>query len=262
MINFDKIVNKLLKKWWKILWKKDIFEIIDPEMKSEFQKKVDMTIYRLKAEWILIPLKSWVYLIPTREDRLLNKIDLMEKYFLQLLKKYIMLEVWNQYMLTGNKALEIHMKNYSIPEKITIITRNLDKKIKVWNYEIIFKTISGKNNWKKINLFSKLYKNTVIKQIESVELKITSIEHALLETTLMQENYSGVSVDILTQAIKKYASIFNHNIFIDLGKYKYIMSFNRLKEISKSINPKFSQLCLTTIKKNWGLFIGEWLRGF
>jgi hypothetical protein len=40
------------------LWKKDIFEIIDPENKAEFQKKVDMTIYRLKAEGIIIPLKS------------------------------------------------------------------------------------------------------------------------------------------------------------------------------------------------------------
>lgn len=262
MINFDKIVNKLLKKWWKILWKKDIFEIIDPENKSEFQKKVDMTIYRLKAEGIIIPLKSWVYLIPTADDRLLNKIDLMEKYFLQLLKKYITLHVWNQYMITGTKALEIHMKNYSIPEKITVITRNLDKKIKVWEYEIVFKTISGKYQWKKINLFSKLYPFTVRKTIESVELKITSIEHALLETALMQENYSGVSIDILTKAIKKYSQIFNNEVFEELGKYKYIMSFNRLKEISKTIDKDFSQLCLDIIKKNGGLFIWEGLRGF
>jgi hypothetical protein len=34
-------------------------------------------------------------------------------------------------MISGSKALEIHMKNYSVPEKITVITRNLDKKIKV-----------------------------------------------------------------------------------------------------------------------------------
>ena len=262
MINFDKIVNKLWRKWWKILWKKDIFELIDPEMKKEFQKKVDMTIYRLKAEGVIISLKSWVYLIPTQADRWLNDIDLMEKYFLQLFKKYIIFYVWNQYLITWTKALEIHMKNYSIPEKITVITRNLDKKIKVWNYEIIFKTISGKNQWKRINLFSKLYENTSKKIIEWLELKVTSIEHALLETALMQENYAGVSVDILTKAIKKYSSIFHNETFEDLGKYKYIMSFNRLKEISKTIDKDFAQLCLKIIKKNWWLFIGEWLRGF
>jgi hypothetical protein len=66
----------------------------------------------------------------------------------------------------------------------------------------------------------------------------------------MQENYAGVSVDILTKAIKKYSSIFNDDIFEELGKYKYIMSFNRLKEISKTIDKDFSQLCLKVIKKN------------
>jgi hypothetical protein len=40
------------------------------------------------------------------------------------------------------------------------------------------------------------------------------------------------------------------------------MSFNRLKEISKPIDKELSQLCLKIIKKNWWLFIGEWLRGF
>jgi hypothetical protein len=86
--------------------------------------------------------------------------------------------------------------------------------------------------------------------IESVELKITSIEHALLETALMQENYSGVSIDLLTKAIKKYSQIFNNEVFEELGKYKYIMSFNRLKEISKTLDKDFSQLCLDIIKKN------------
>ena len=262
MINFDKIVNKLLKKWWKILWKKDIFEIVDPECKPEFQKKVDMIIYRLKAEWIIIPLKSWVYLIPRQLDFWMNEVDLMEKYFLQLLKKYITYHVWNQYLLWGVKALEIHMKNYSIPEKIIVITRKLEKKIQVWNYEIIFKTVSWKYQWKKVNMFSKLYENTTKKTVEEVELKITSIEHALLETALMQENYAGVSIEILTKAIKKYGSVFNNKIFEDLWKYKYIMSFNRLKEISKPIDKELSQLCLNIIKKNWWLFIGEGLRGF
>jgi hypothetical protein len=78
----------------------------------------------------------------------------------------------------------------------------------------------------------------------------------------MQENYAWVSIEILTKAIKKYGSVFDNKIFEDLWKYKYIMSFNRLKEISKPIDKELSQLCLNVIKKNWWLFIGEWLRGF
>jgi len=261
MISFDKIVNKLLKKWWKVLWKEDIFKIIDLEQKSEYQKKVDNYIYRLKAEKIIFPIKSWVYIIPTADDRLLNEIDLVEKYFYAFIKKYISYYVWNQYCIVGQKSLEIHLKNYAISEKIYILTRNIEKKIKIWNNEIIFKTISGKSENKKINLFSKIYKNCEIKHVEWVEFKVTSLEHALLETALMQENYSWVSLDILTKAIKKYSWIFSDEIFQELWKYKYIMSFNRLKEISKPLDKNFSQLCLTIIKKNGWLFIWEWLRG-
>jgi hypothetical protein len=34
------------------------------------------------------------------------------------------------------------MKNFEIPEKVFIVNRSLNKKIKVGNYEIVFKTIS------------------------------------------------------------------------------------------------------------------------
>jgi hypothetical protein len=261
MINFDNIVKKVLKKWWKVLWKEDIYEIIDPERKPEFQKKVDMVIYRMKAQKVILSIKSGVYIVPTEEDKLLNQVDLMEKYYLWLVKKYIRYYVWNQYFLSGKKSLEIHMKDFSIPEKLVIITRNLDKKIKVWNYEIIFKTISGKSEWRKINLFSKLYPMYIMKNIEWIDLKIAWLEHALLETALMQENYEWVSLTLLVKAIKKYGTILDYETLSEIWKYKYIMSFNRIKEISKPLDSKLSQLCLDVIKQNWGLFIWEWLRG-
>ena len=40
------------------------------------------------------------------------------------------------------------------------------------------------------------------------------------------------------------------------------MSFNRLKELSKNIDDDLYKVFLDVIKKNWGLFIGEGLRGF
>jgi hypothetical protein len=41
-----------------VLWKADIYEIVDPERKPEYQKKVDMVIYRMKAQKIILPIKS------------------------------------------------------------------------------------------------------------------------------------------------------------------------------------------------------------
>lgn len=53
----------------------------------------------------------------------------MEKYYLKLLKKYIANNCGTNYYISGLKALEIQDKNYSIPEKIFIINKDVNKKI-------------------------------------------------------------------------------------------------------------------------------------
>jgi len=260
-MDFNKIVKKMFKKWWKVLFKDDIFEIIDPEKKSKYQNKLDKIIYRLKSEWIIINLKAWVYIVPEKEDIKLNKIDLVEKYYIKLLKKYITFFVWNSYYISGNKALEIHNKNFSIPEKIFIVNRNLNKKIKFGSYEIIFKTISWKKENKKINLYSKFSKFTIKKTIENIEFKLSNLELSLVESAVVSDTMNWFDINLINKTIKKYSKILDINIFYKIWAYKYIMSFNRLKEFSRHIDNDLYKVFLDIIKKNWGLFIGEGLRG-
>lgn len=262
MLSFDKIVNKMLKRWWKIIFKEDIFEIIDPEKKEKYQAKVDKIIYRLKAERIIIPLKSWVYIIPDAEDDSLNAIDLIEKYYMRLLKKYVTYFVGADYFIGGKKSLELQLKDYSIPEKILIINRKLNKKVKVGDYEIIFKTIGGKEGNKKINLFAKLLSFIDVLKIEEQELKVASLELALLEASVLWAWSEWVDIGLLTRAIKKYGKVLKREDIAFFAKYKYIMSLNRLKEISKNIDGDLYNFFLSLIKENGGLFIGEGLRGF
>jgi len=259
-MNFNKIVNKMFKKWWKVLFKDDIFEIIDPEKKSKYQNKLDKIVYRLKAEWVIINLKAWVYIVPDIEDNKLNKVDLIDKYYIKLLKKYITFYVWNSYYISGNKSLEIHNKNYSVSEKIFIINRNLNKKINFWEYEIIFKTLSGKNNWKKINLYSKFSEFTVKKIIENIEFNISNLELSLVESAIISDTMNWFDISLINKTIKKYYKVLNIEIFKEIWSYKYIMSINRLKELSKHIDKNLYEVFLDIIKKNWWLFIGEWLR--
>ena len=259
-MDFNKIVKKMWKKWWKVLFKEDIFEIIDPEKKKKYENKLNKIIYRLKAEWYIVNLKSWVYIVPDKEDIILNNIDLIEKYYLKLLKKYIILYVWNNYYISWLKSLEIHNKNYQINEKIFIINRTLNKKIKFWNFEIIFKTIAWKQNWKKINLFNKFFNFTQKKVIENIEFRISCLELALVESSVISDSINWFDLSILNKTIKKYHSILKKDIFYEIWKYKYIMSFNRLKELSKNIDKNLYSIFLDIIKKNWWLFIWEWLR--
>lgn len=250
----------MLKKWWKVLFKEDIFEIIDPEKKFKYQNKVDKIIYRLKAESIIINLKAWVYIVPDLDDKNMNKVDLIDKYYLRLLKKYITFYVWSSYYISWNKALEIHNKDFSVSEKIFIINRSLNKKIKFMNYEIIFKTISSKKDNKKINLYSKFSRFIVKKNIDNIDIKISCLELSLVESALISDSNNPFDITLINKTIKKYKKVFDKNIFYSIWNYKYIMSFNRLKELSKNIDEDLYNVFLDIIKKNWWLFIGEWLR--
>ena len=72
MLSFDKIVNKMLKNWWKVFFKDDIFEMVDPERKDEYKNQVNKVIYRLKAEGIVVGLKAWVYVVPSEDLSLIH----------------------------------------------------------------------------------------------------------------------------------------------------------------------------------------------
>lgn len=260
MITFDKIVKKLLKKSGNVMLKSDIFEIIDPEQKKSNQSKIDKTIYNLKSKWIIVSIKSWVYIIPSEEDKKLNKIDLIEKYYIKLLKKYIINTCSTNYYISWNKALEIHDKNFSIPEKIFIINKNINKKIFIWNYQIIFKTISSKKSEKSI--FWKLIKLTENKEIENFNFKVANLELSLVEACILNDINEPLNIKLITKILKKYKNNFNTENFYKIWESKYIMSFNRLKELSKKIDNWLYIIFLDIIKKNWWLFIWEWLRWF
>ena len=92
--------------------------------------------------------------------------------------------------------------------------------------------------------------------IEDKEFKVACLELSLIEATMITDE-NGVDIQLLNKCIKKYAKILKKEIFEDLGKYKFIMSMNRLKEISRPIDTSLSLCFLNIIKRNGGLFIGE-----
>ncbi len=256
MISFDKIVKKLLKKRWNILLLEDIFDILDPDKMEKNKKALYKILYRLKSEKVIMTLRNSIYLIPDDEDLKLNEIDLVEKYYFKLVKKYITSEVWSEYFISGKKALEINLKDFSVPNNLVVITRNTEKKVKIQDKIITFKKIGNKN----ANLYSKFSKYINRVSIFWTEFKISNIELSLVETALVSDNIEWVEITLLSKAIKKYSRVFVPETFYEIAKVKYIMSFNRLKEISKNIDKKTYELFLDVIKQNGWLFIGEGLR--
>lgn len=256
------IVKNLSKKRWKVVFKKDIYEIIDPELKPEYQAMTDKIIYQLRAQKYIRVLKNGVYIVPEIGEEELHDIELIDKYYYLLLKKYISENVGAEYYIGWGKALEFHMKDFSLSESLHIITKDTEKKIQMGEYELVFKTIVGKNSGKTMNLFPKLKPYIQEIQYENIKLKVACIELALLEAALIYSTEEWLQFELLSKAIKKYGKTLNHEIFYDIGKYKFSMSFNRLKEIAKPISPELSKVFLEVIKKNGGNFIGEGLRWF
>lgn len=262
MLSFNILVKKLSKESWKILFKEDIFEIIDPEKKPKYQSFIDKAIYKMKIQKKIIPLKSGIYIIPEPGDELLNEVDLIEKYYLKLLKKYITFFVGSEYYISWKKSLQFHLKDFSIPEKISVVNRKINKRVKVGSYEIIFKTISGKQDDKKINLYTKLIDCIVDIKIEWFIFKVSSLELSLVESAIIGVWEVGVDIDLLTRALKKYSKVLKRDTLKWLAQHRFIMAFNRLKELSKSIDDDLYHFFLDTVKENGWLFIGEGLRGF
>ena len=177
-----------------------------------------------KSIWSIINIKAWVYIVPEDSDKDLNKIDLIDKYYLKLLKKYITYYVWSSYYISWRKSLEFHMKNYEIPEKIFIVNRSLNKKIKIWNLEIVFKTVSWKNNlWKKINLYSKMSEFVTIKQIDNLDFKLSCLELSLIEAALVNDTELWIPVELLSKSIKKYNAVMDKDIFYKIWKYNGVV---------------------------------------
>lgn len=256
MISFDKIVKKLLKKKWNILLMDDVFDILDPDKKSSEKNKLYKILYRLKSEKIILTLRNSIYLIPDEDDLKLNEIDLVEKYYFKLVKKYITSTTWSDYFISGKKALEFNIKDFSVPDSLIVVTRNISKKIKIQDKEIIFKKVQNKN----ANLYSKFSKYTNRINVFWTEFKISNMELSLLETSLVSDNIEWIDINLISKVLKKYAKVLKFEYFYEIWESKYIMAFNRLKEIWKNIDKKFYETMLDIIKINWWLFIWEWLR--
>jgi len=119
----------------------------------------------------------------------LNEIDLIEKYYFSFVKKYITHFVGSEYFISGNKSLEIHLKDFSIPEKLIVVNRNLNKKIFIGNHQIIFKTITSQKDKKNYNLYAKLSQFVKTISIENnVAFKISNLELALVESAIISDS--------------------------------------------------------------------------
>lgn len=254
MITFDKIVKKLLKYENSILNIKDIWEIIDPDFSSWNKKhiaEIYKTIYRLKSNNLIFPIKSWLYYI--NYDKNVRKIDIIDNNYWKIIKKIIIDETAWDYIIWWDKSLEVHLKDYSIHNTLIVYTKNINKTIGIsWNLRVKFIILKAwKKNSNKYN-FNYLHKFSQKTSINGIDFCIAWEEFSILDSLIINNIKNWIDNYQIAKFLKKYSNYLDRDILWALVKYRYISSINRLRIISKNNdNVYLYKICLDIIKKEW-----------
>ena len=151
------------------------------------------------------------------------------------------------------KAIELHLQNYSIPDILIIYTRDLSLRIKLSdNREVHFRTlVSGEKTWKK-SLWRLIVKNSIILKYP-FEIDYCSKELALMEALSLRRHDVGISDTYIHQFLKLFHSKIDREVLWNLARYRYIRPMNRLRVISKNLGyTDIYNMTLEIIRDEWG----------
>ena len=255
---FDKIVNKLSKSGGKIITIDDILPLVCPEQKNlsakiwtDANKKVPpmvyKTIYRLKALGLLLPLKNGVYYVQKpNETKILQEV--VDDEYWQVLRRVGAYFGAPPPIITGNKALELYLKDQSIPDEILCYSDAGSARFTLSPLHTL-RFFQPKDTRGDIPLhrFATWSEKIVI---NGIDFRIAKIELALLESLLHTDKKNIASPQLIARFLSRFSSQLQPQILAALVSFRYITALNRLKEIAKALGyTQLYQDCLDIIKK-------------
>lgn len=255
MIDFNKIVNKLWKMKWEFVDIDDIADIVDPDFrkKSSVQKSSTYKVlYRLKWNDIIIPIKQWLYYV--RENETTNIEWIIEDRYWRIVKKILAREANGEYFISGNKALEILMKDYGAPKKLLVTWKEATKNLQISpSYSLSIRPITSGKKTLSQNIYPLLRKYSDSIEIDGESLRIACPELALLDTLLLRDTENGIDQYLVEKFLKRSSKLLRREVLGKLVSMKYITSINRLRSIAKDMkNMQVYDMCIDIIKREGG----------
>ncbi len=261
----DIFVQKLYEKRWLILTREDLFEMWLRAwgMKLRFPyglgqvknrgviKAIGGGIYRVslnREEDFSSSAIAFAWNDRNREQE--ENIDTSYWQIISLLSR--------RYSPSGGiiaheKSLEYHLRNYEIPKRIVVYTRDTDKRLQISWYEIHFRTLK---TWEKSgakNMYRILYNASFEWSIDGVNLRFLSLEASLLDVASLRIHESGIAEDLILRFLSKYEKKLSRGKLGELVQYRYIRAINRIRSLSKEHwYADLYTVCLDVIKKEWG----------
>ncbi len=224
----DIFVKKICEKMWNILTKKEITELWLRSGGSNTRVAYAMSI--LLGRGLVERLASGVYIVQNGT----KNIEIW-KYYWQIIAKLIEVHSPSGGVIAWEKALELHLSNYSIPDILIIYTRDTALRIKmVDGREVHMRTlVSGPKTGRK-NLWRTLVDNATWPEIPE-KIQICGRELALLESLSLRRHDAGIEEANIARFLRSFATTLDRDILGSLTQLRYIRPLNRLRVLARDL---------------------------
>lgn len=235
---------------WKILTKEDIIELWLRSWGSKARISYAMTI--LSGRDIISRIANGIYQVSGDEWSMTSRGILDEDYW-EIVRKLISIHAPGGAVVAWEKALELHLLDFSIPEILILYTRNTNLRIRLSDGKLIhFRTLVSWEKTRKRNLFSVVSEKQ--KYLENIaNISLPSMEFSLLEALTVRRHDEWVWEYNVIRFLKRHEDKIDKDILAKLVSLRYIRAVNRLRSLAKAQG--FSlvyQMCLDIIKKEGG----------
>jgi hypothetical protein len=221
---------------WEILTKKEIIELWLRSGGSNSRVAYAMSI--LLGRGVIERICSGIYLVQNE-----TKTNEIWKYYWYTISKLIQLHSPSGGVIGWEKALELHLANFSIPDTLIIYTRDTALRIKlVDGREVHMRTlVSGPKTGKK-NLWRTLVDNAIeinpptpLNRGARNWIQICGRELALLESLSLRRHDAGVEEANIARFLRSFATTLDRDILGNLTRLRYIRPLNRLRVIARDL---------------------------
>ncbi len=179
--------------------------------------------------------------------------ELTEAYW-QVIAKLIQMHAPSGGVIGWEKALEIHLSNYSIPDILIIYTRDTAIRIKLSDgREVHFRTLTSgpktgrKNLWRTIvDHAIEINPPTPLDRGVRNWFQICGRELALLEALSLRRHDAGVEEANISRFFRSFAASIDRDILGDLTRLRYIRPLNRLRVLARDMG--YTELYAMTLE--------------
>ncbi|MBC7503924.1 hypothetical protein H7169_03055 [Candidatus Gracilibacteria bacterium] len=235
----DIFVKKICEKMGEILTKKNLIDLWLRSGGSHSRVAYAMSI--LLGRRVVERVASGIYLVQNET----RSIEIGQKYW-QIISKLIGFHTPSGGVIGGEKTLEIHLSNYSIPDVLIIYTRDTALRIKLSDgREVHFRTlVSGPKTGKK-NLWRTIVDNAISVEMPE-KIQICGREFALLEALSLRRHDVGIEEANIARFLRSFASQLDRDILGNLTRLRYIRPLNRLRVLARDLG--YSDLYAMTLE--------------